>query len=186
MRMKTIDDFDFHNKKALVRVDFNVPLDSRYEITDYTRIDAAEKTIRKILDDGGSAILMSHLGRPKSGPEEKFSLKHLVKPIQDRWKIPVHFSNDSIGEGARQCSSDLKAGEILLLENLRFHAEEAEGDVGFAKELSQLGDMYVNDAFGTAHRAHASTTMIARFFTQKMAGYIMRAEIENVGTTPFK
>ena len=178
--MKTVDSFNFKNKKALVRVDFNVPLNDKYEITDLTRIKAVEPTIRKILNDGGSAILMSHLGRPKSGPEEKFSLKHLVNELSDRFGTLVKFASDCIGEESIELSATLKPGEILLLENLRFHAEEKKGDAGFAQKLAKLGDVYVNDAFGTAHRAHASTSVIAQFFDDKMAGYVMEAELANV------
>ena len=177
--MKTVDSFNFKNKKALVRVDFNVPLNDKYEITDLTRIKAVEPTIRKILNDGGSAILMSHLGRPKSGPEEKFSLKHLVNELSDRFGTLVKFASDCIGEESIELSATLKPGEILLLENLRFHAEEKKGDAGFAQKLAKLGDVYVNDAFGTAHRAHASTSVIAQFFDDKMAGYVMEAELAN-------
>ncbi|MCH7514497.1 MAG: phosphoglycerate kinase [Bacteroidetes bacterium] len=177
--MKTVDSFDFKDKKALVRVDFNVPLNDKYEITDLTRIKAVEPTIRKILNDGGSAILMSHLGRPKSGPEEKFSLKHLVNELSDRFGTMVKFASDCIGEETIELSATLKPGEILLLENLRFHAEEKKGDAGFAQKLAKLGDVYVNDAFGTAHRAHASTSVIAQFFDDKMAGYVMEAELAN-------
>ncbi len=177
--MKTVDSFNFKNKKALVRVDFNVPLNDKYEITDLTRIKAVEPTIRKILNDGGSAILMSHLGRPKSGPEEKFSLKHLVNELSDRFGTMVKFASDCIGEESIELSATLKPGEILLLENLRFHAEEKKGDAGFAQKLAKLGDVYVNDAFGTAHRAHASTSVIAQFFDDKMAGYVMEAELAN-------
>ena len=177
--MKTVDSFNFKNKKALVRVDFNVPLNDKYEITDLTRIKAVEPTIRKILNDGGSAILMSHLGRPKSGPEEKFSLKHLVNELSDRFGTMVKFASDCIGEETIELSATLKPGEILLIENLRFHAEEKKGDAGFAQKLAKLGDVYVNDAFGTAHRAHASTSVIAQFFDDKMAGYVMEAELAN-------
>ncbi len=178
--MKTVDDFDFLGKKVLVRVDFNVPLDKEYHITDDKRIRAAIPTIRKILNDGGSAILMSHHGRPKSGPEEKFSLKHVVKHLMLLLNVTVYFANDCIGEEAEKKSSALKNGEVLLLENLRFHKEEEKGDEAFAKKLAQLGDFYINDGFGTAHRAHASTAVIAKFFPgRKCFGYLMAAEIEN-------
>ena len=177
--MKTVDSFDFKDKKALVRVDFNVPLNDKYEITDLTRIKAVEPTILKILNDGGSVILISHLGRPKSGPEEKFSLKHLVNELSDRFGTLVKFASDCIGEESIELSATLKPGEILLLENLRFHAEEKKGDAGFAQKLAKLGDVYVNDAFGTAHRAHASISVIAQFFDDKMAGYVMEAELAN-------
>ncbi len=177
--MKTIDTYNFLNKKALIRVDFNVPLNDQFEITDFTRIKAAVPTIEKIFNDGGMCILMSHLGRPKDGPEHKFSLNHLVKELSNRFNTEVLFANDCIGTEAFELSNSLKAGQILLLENLRFHAEEKAGDQGFAKKLSELGDVYVNDAFGTAHRAHASTSIIARFFEDKMAGYVMDAELKN-------
>lgn len=178
--MKTIDDINFSGKKALVRVDFNVPLDKEYNITDDTRIIGALPTIKKILSDGGSLILMSHLGRPKAGPEEKFSLKHLVPYLSKVLDREVAFSSDCIGAEAVEKASSLKAGSVLLLENLRFHKEEEAGDETFAKELSKLGDVYVNDAFGTAHRAHASTSVIAQFFPNaKCIGYLMKAELEN-------
>jgi len=179
--MQTIDNFNFKNIKALVRVDFNVPLDDTYHITDTTRIDATIPTIRKIINDGGSVILMSHLGRPKGGPEEKFSLKHLVPYLAEKMNCPVLFADDCIGESARKMAAGLKPGEILLLENLRFYKEEEKGDEGFAKKLSALGDFYVNDAFGTAHRAHASTTVIAKFFPKTKAfGYVMASEVSNL------
>lgn len=177
--MKTIDDINFSNKKALVRVDFNVPLDKDFRITDDTRIRAAVPTINKILKDGGAAILMSHLGRPKGGPEEKFSLKHLVDHLSKTFNTTVKFANDCIGEEAEEKAASLQPGEILLLENLRFHKEETAGDEGFAKKLATLGDVYVNDAFGTAHRAHASTTIVAQFFDTKVCGYVMKAELDN-------
>ncbi|MCB0430761.1 MAG: phosphoglycerate kinase [Flavobacteriales bacterium] len=179
--MKTIDDFDFANKKALVRVDFNVPLDFECRVTDDTRIRMALPTIRKILNDGGSVILMSHLGRPKSGPEDKFSLKHLLPVLKDSLKVPVHFAEDCIGPKAEQAAAGLKGGEVLLLENLRFHKEEEKGDEAFSGKLASLGDVYVNDAFGTAHRAHASTAVIARFFPQaKFFGYLLADEVSNI------
>ncbi|UII27000.1 phosphoglycerate kinase [Fulvivirga maritima] len=177
--MRTIDDINFKGKKALVRVDFNVPLNEKYEITDDTRIKAAVPTIKKILDDGGSAILMSHLGRPKGGPEEKFSLKHLVAELSKRFGTEVKFASDCVGSEAETKAAELKEGEILILENLRFHGEETKGDEAFAKQLSVLGDIYVNDAFGTAHRAHASTSIVAQFFEEKVSGYVMSAELEN-------
>lgn len=177
--MKTIDNYNFSGKKALIRVDFNVPLDNNFMITDDTRLRATVPTIQKILKDGGSVILMSHLGRPKSGPTEEFSLKHLVGYLSDTFKTQVKFADDCIGEQARQKAQDLKSGEILLLENLRFYKEEEKGDAGFAKKLSQLGDVYVNDAFGTAHRAHASTAVIAQYFSDKVCGYVMQAELDN-------
>ena len=176
--MQTIDNFDFNGKRALVRVDFNVPMNAQFEITDTTRIDATIPTIAKILDGGGSVILMSHLGRPKGGPEEKFSLKHLVPYLAKKLNRPVKFADDCIGQSAVDLSGSLKPGDVLLLENLRFYKEEEKGDAGFAKKLSALGDMYVNDAFGTAHRAHASTAIIADFFpVDKMFGYVMANEI---------
>uniref|UniRef100_UPI00404B47AA phosphoglycerate kinase n=1 Tax=Fulvivirga sp. TaxID=1931237 RepID=UPI00404B47AA len=177
--MKSIDDINFSGKKALIRVDFNVPLNAKYEITDDTRIKAAVPTIKKILDDGGSAILMSHLGRPKDGPEEKFSLKHLVKDLSSRFGTEVKFASDCIGSDAKDLAAGLKVGEVLLLENLRFYKEEEKGDTDFAKKLSELGDIYVNDAFGTAHRAHASTSIVAQFFDTKVSGYVMAAELDN-------
>ena len=175
--MKTINDFDFKNKKAIIRVDFNVPLDENFNVTDTTRIDAAKPTIDKILADGGSVILMSHLGRPK-GAEEKYSLKHILKSVSTILGVPVKFAANCVGNEAKNASNDLKAGEVLLLENLRFHKEEEAGDVAFAKELASLGDIYVNDAFGTAHRAHASTTIIAQFFPEaKCFGSLLAKEI---------
>lgn len=177
--MQSVDNYNFGGKKALVRVDFNVPLNDQYQITDDNRIKAVAPTIRKILNDGGSAILMSHLGRPKSGPEEKFSLKHLVDDLSSRFGTTVKFADDCIGEEAFELADSLQPGEILLLENLRFHEEEKAGDETFAKKLSQLGDIYVNDAFGSAHRAHASTSIIALFFDEKACGYVMQAELEN-------
>lgn len=177
--MKTVADYNFSNKKALIRVDFNVPLDVKYNITDDTRIKAALPTLKKILDDGGSAILMSHLGRPKSGPEEKFSLKHLVPHLSEKLGTIVKFVGDCVGVPAEETAAQLSPGEVLLLENLRFHPQETKGDRDFAEALSRLGDVYVNDAFGTAHRAHASTTVVAEFFKDKVAGYVMQAELEN-------
>jgi phosphoglycerate kinase len=177
--MKTVDSFDFSNKKALVRVDFNVPLNDRLEITDDTRIKATIPTIKKILTDGGSCILMSHLGRPKDGPVEKYSLKHLVAPLSLILGVQVKFADDCIGKQASDLAADLKAGEVLLLENLRFYKEEEKGDEAFAEKLSKLGDVWVNDAFGTAHRAHASTAVIGQFFTDKICGKVMQAEIDN-------
>lgn len=178
--MKTLQDFNFSNKKALIRVDFNVPLDAHFNVTDDTRIEAAKPTIDKILNDGGSVILMSHLGRPK-GAEEKYSLRHIVKKTAEVLGRDVKFSEECIGEKAQKAAADLKPGEILLLENLRFHKEEEAGDVGFAKALASLGDIYVNDAFGTAHRAHASTTIIAQFFpNEKCFGTLLAKEIESL------
>ena len=179
--MKTMDTFSFAGKKALIRVDFNVPLNDAFQITDDTRIRAALPTIKKILADGGAVILMSHLGRPKNGPEDAFSLKHLVNHISNLLSVPVSFSQNCIGPEAISATSNLKMGEVLLLENLRFHKEETAGEEGFAKQLSQIGDVYVNDAFGTAHRAHASTTVVAQFFPEnKMFGYLLAKEIESV------
>ncbi|WP_456461693.1 phosphoglycerate kinase [Reichenbachiella sp.] len=177
--MNTLDQFNFEGKKALVRVDFNVPLNAEFEITDDTRIKAATPTIKKILADGGSAILMSHLGRPKDGPEEKFSLKHLVSTLSERFGTTVKFAEDCVGQDAVDLAAGLQAGEVLLLNNLRFYKEETKGDEAFAEKLSKLGDVYVNDAFGTAHRAHASTTIVAKFFTDKVCGYVMQAELDN-------
>ena len=177
--MKTVDSFGFSNKKALVRVDFNVPLNDRLEITDDTRIKATIPTIKKILNDGGSCILMSHLGRPKDGPVEKYSLKHLVAPLSLILGVQVKFADDCIGQQATDFAAELKSGEVLLLENLRFYKEEEKGDVVFAEKLSKLGDVWVNDAFGTAHRAHASTAVIGQFFTEKICGKVMQAEIDN-------
>jgi phosphoglycerate kinase len=178
--MKTLNDFDFKNKKAIIRVDFNVPLDENFNVTDATRIEAAKPTIDAILKQGGSVILMSHLGRPK-GAEEKYSLKHILKTASQILGVPVQFAENCVGEVAQTAAKNLKPGEVLLLENLRFHAEEEAGDVAFAKELASLGDIYVNDAFGTAHRAHASTTIIAQFFpTEKCFGTLLAKEIESL------
>lgn len=177
--MKTINDYNFAGKKALIRVDFNVPLNAQFEVTDDTRIRATVPTITKILNDGGSVILMSHLGRPKTGPEDKYSLKHLVKPLEATFGRPVKFADDCIGEQAQTLAADLKAGEILLLENLRFYKEEEKGDAAFAQKLAALGEVYVNDAFGTAHRAHASTAIIAQFVSEKICGLVMQAELDN-------
>ncbi len=178
--MKTLDDFNFKNKKALIRVDFNVPLNEKFEVTDSTRILSVKPTIIKILEDGGSCILMSHLGRPK-GLQDEFSLRHIVNTVEDILGVEVKFASDCVGKKAIQASTDLQAGEILLLENLRFHQEEKEGNKDFAGQLSKLGDIYVNEAFGTAHRAHASTTVIAQFFQkQKCSGYLMAKEIESI------
>ena len=179
--MKTIDDLNFAEKKALIRVDFNVPLDkTTFAVTDDTRIRAAIPTIKKILTDGGSVILMSHLGRPKEGPIEKYSLKHIVTTLQNLLGTQVQFADDCIGENALKMAASLKSGEVLLLENLRFYKEEEKGDEVFAQKLAALGNVYVNDAFGTAHRAHASTAVIAKFFPNaKMFGYVMANEIAN-------
>lgn len=178
--MKTLNDFDFKNKKALVRVDFNVPLDENFVVTDVNRIEGAKPTIDKIIADGGSVILMSHLGRPK-GKEDKYSLSHIVKTASEVLGVPVIFATDCRGDVAQKAASLLQAGQILLLENLRFYSEEEAGDVAFAKELATLGDIYVNDAFGTAHRAHASTTIIAQFFpNNKCFGALLAKEIESL------
>jgi phosphoglycerate kinase len=177
--MQTVNSYNFAGKRALIRVDFNVPLNERFEITDDTRIKATIPTITKILNDGGSVVLMSHLGRPKDGPTDKYSLKHLVTPLSVVFGRPVKFADDCIGQSALDQASSLQAGEILLLENLRFYKEEEKGNVEFAEKLSKLGDVWVNDAFGTAHRAHASTAVIGQFFTDRVSGYVMQAEIEN-------
>ncbi|MBP6181187.1 phosphoglycerate kinase [Flavobacterium sp.] len=178
--MKTLNDFNFKNKKAIIRVDFNVPLDENFNVTDVTRIEAAKPTIDAILAQGGSVILMSHLGRPK-GAEEKYSLKHILKTTSEVLGVAVQFASNCVGEEAATAAEKLQAGEVLLLENLRFHSEEEAGDVAFAKELASLGDIYVNDAFGTAHRAHASTTIIAQFFpTEKCFGLLLAKEIESL------
>ncbi len=178
--MKTLHNFDFKNKKAIIRVDFNVPLDENFKVTDATRIEAAKPTIVAILAQGGSVILMSHLGRPK-GVQEKYSLKHILKTTSEVLGVPVQFVSDCVGEEAKKADKNLQPGEVLLLENLRFHDEEEAGDVDFAKELASLGDIYVNDAFGTAHRAHASTTIIAQFFPEnKCFGLLLAKEIESL------
>jgi phosphoglycerate kinase len=177
--MKTVDSYNFAGKKALVRVDFNVPLDKQFNITDDTRIKATIPTVMKIVNDGGSAILMSHLGRPKGGPEEKYSLKHILHALKEAFGRDVKFADDCIGQSATDLAAALQPGEILLLENLRFYKEEEKGDVDFAKKLAALGDVWVNDAFGTAHRAHASTAVMGQFFTDRVSGYVMQAELEN-------
>ncbi|MEM9673564.1 MAG: phosphoglycerate kinase [Cyclobacteriaceae bacterium] len=178
--MKTVDDINFSGKKALVRVDFNVPLNKDYNITDDTRMRAAVPTIKKILNDGGAAILMSHLGRPKEGPEEKFSLKHLVDYLSELLDgALVHFASDCVGEEAKSKADSLAVGEVLLLENTRFHKGETKGDEDLAKQMAELGDVYVNDAFGSAHRAHSSTTVVAQHFDEKASGYVMQAELDN-------
>ena len=177
--MKTINDFNFNNKRALIRVDFNVPLDKSFNVTDDNRIRSTIPTLDKILNDGGSCVLMSHLGRPKEGPEEKYSLKHTIKKTEELLGRSVKFASDCIGDEAQTLSAALKPGEILILENLRFYKQEEKGDLAFAEKLSKHGDIYVNDAFGTAHRAHASTTIVAQFFKDKCAGYVMAAELNN-------
>lgn len=181
--MPAIDTYNFSGKKAIIRVDFNVPLNDQFEITDDTRIRAALPTIQKILKDGGSVILMSHLGRPKDAYDEKFSLKHVVSHLSSLLEVEVKMAPDCIGEEVKTMAAGLKAGEVLLLENLRFHVEEKKGNEEFAKQLAELADVYVNDAFGTAHRAHASTAIIAQFVDVKMAGYLMDKEIKFLGDT---
>jgi len=177
--MKTINDINFKGRRALIRVDFNVPLDKSFAVTDDNRIRATIPTLQKILKDGGSCVLMSHLGRPKEGPEEKFSLKHTIQTAEKLLGTAVKFGGDCVGEEAFQTSAALKPGEVLLLVNLRFYKQEEKGDVSFAEKLSRHGNIYVNDAFGTAHRAHASTTIVAQFFKDKCAGYVMAAELDN-------
>ena len=178
--MKTLKDFNFENKKAIIRVDFNVPLNDKFEVTDTTRIQAAKSTIIDILEQGGSCVLMSHLGRPK-GFQDEFSLKHIVKSVTDIIGCKVKFVEDCVGSKVEDAVANLESGEILLLENLRFYAEETKGDVAFAEKLSKFGDIYVNDAFGTAHRAHASTTIIAQFFeSNKCFGNLLAREIESI------
>jgi phosphoglycerate kinase len=179
-QMKTINDFNFKNKKAIIRVDFNVPLNEKFEVTDLTRIQAAKPTIEKVLQDGGAVVLMSHLGRPK-GVESKFSLRHIVDQVAEVMGTRVHFVEDCIGDLVTEAVDRLKSGEILLLENLRFYAEETAGDESFSEKLSKNGDVYVNDAFGTAHRAHASTTIIAKYFSEnKCFGALLAKEIESI------
>ncbi len=179
--MKTVADYNFQNQRAIVRVDFNVPLNANFEITDDSRMKAALPTINKILNDGGSVVLMSHLGRPKDGPTDKYSLHHLVNHLSKLLNREVKFVNDSVGDEVKNVAKNLKSGEVLLLENLRFHKAEEKGDDVFASQLASLADVYVNDAFGTAHRAHASTTIIANHFSteKKMFGFLMAAEVAN-------
>ena len=178
--MKTIHNVNFKDTKALIRVDFNVPLNDQFEVADDTRIVSAKSTILKVLEDGGSCILMSHLGRPKA-QESKFSLRHIVSSLETILGVQVLFSSDCVGEEAQKASDNLKSGQVLLLENLRYHPEETQGDLGFAEALSNLGDFYINDAFGTAHRAHASTTIIAQFFSEnKCFGNLLAQEIESI------
>jgi phosphoglycerate kinase len=176
--MKTINDIHFGGKKALIRVDFNVPLNKEFQVTDITRIKAAKPTIIKVLEDGGAAVLMSHLGRPK-GVEAKFSLGHIVEKVSEVLGVQAKFVDSCVGADAEAAVAALNPGEVLILENLRFHKEETAGDVDFSEQLSKLGDVYVNDAFGTAHRAHASTTVVAQFFEEKVAGLVMEAELVN-------
>jgi phosphoglycerate kinase len=179
--MKTINDFNFSGKKALVRVDFNVPQDDQLKVTDNTRITAVKPTVDKILNDGGAVILMAHLGRPKGEVKDEFSLKHIVEEVSNVLGHQVKFVDECVGEKAEQAAKDLNPGEILLLENLRFHNEEEKGDEAFAEKLSKLGDAYVNDAFGTAHRAHASTAVIAKFFpSTKFFGLLMANELQAI------
>ena len=176
--MKTINDYNFENKKALIRVDFNVPQDENLNVTDDTRIRAAKPTIDKILKDGGAVVLMSHLGRPKGEFNDKYSLKHIASKVSEILGVELIVANDVIGDDAKQKVNNLKPGQVLLLENVRFHNEEEAGDKDFAKELAQFGDIYVNDAFGTAHRAHASTAIIAQFFPEnKCFGLLMEQEL---------
>ncbi len=179
--MKNIDNYDFNGKRVLVRVDFNVPLNENFEITDDTRIRAALPTINRIIEDGGMPILMSHLGRPKDAYDEKFSLKHIVPHLSELLGREVKFAADCIGADTEALAASLQPGDVLLLENLRFHAEEKKGDEGFAAQLAKLADVYVNDAFGTAHRAHASTTIVAKFFPEdKMFGYLIENELKHM------
>ena len=178
--MQTIDSYNFSGKKAIIRVDFNVPLNDQFEITDDTRIRAALPTIKKVLEGNGSVILMSHLGRPK-GAEEKFSLKHIISHLSQLLGCEVKFADDCIGDSAKNMASDLKSGEVMLLENLRYYSEEKKGDEEFAHKLASLADVWINDAFGTAHRAHASTAVIAKFFPEdKMFGYVIEGELNSV------
>ncbi len=180
--MSSINSSNFQNKKAIIRVDFNVPLNDAFEVTDLTRINAAVPTIKTILEKGGAVILMSHLGRPKGEPQDKFSLKHIVSVLSEKIGREVKFIDDCIGEKVQETANALKAGEVLLLENLRFYKEETAGDATFAKKLADLGDVYINDAFGTAHRAHASTAIIASYFSEenKMFGFVIESELEAV------
>lgn len=179
--MQTIHNYDFSGKKALIRVDFNVPLNEKFEITDDTRIRAALPTIKKVMEAGGSPVIMSHFGRPKSGPEDKFSMRHLVAHLSNLLGVEVKLAPDCVGEEVKKMTADLKPGEVLMLENLRFHAGETKGDEEFAKQLAENGDCWINDAFGTAHRAHASTAVIAKFFpNDKMFGYLIESEVESL------
>ena len=179
--MKTINDFNFNNKKAIIRVDFNVPLNDQFQVSDDNRIVAAKPTIDKIVNEGGIAILMSHLGRPKNGPEDKFSLQHIVSKVEEVLGKKVTFIKDSVGEEVEKVVAAAQPGDVILLENLRFYKEEEKGDEAFAEQLSKLGDVYVNDAFGTAHRAHASTTIVAKFFpNNKCFGFLLAKEIESI------
>jgi phosphoglycerate kinase len=177
--MQTVDSFNFAGQKALVRVDFNVPLDKSFAVTDDTRLRAAIPTIKKILTDGGSAILMSHLGRPKGGPEDKYSLRHIIPTLEELLGSSIIFAEECTGPVAEAASTALQRGQVLLLENLRFHKEEEAGDTAFAQQLAKLGTVWVNDAFGTAHRAHASTAVIGQYFKDRICGYVMAAELAN-------
>jgi phosphoglycerate kinase len=180
--MQTIENYDFSGKKALIRVDFNVPLNDKFEITDDTRMRAAIPTIKKVIAGGGSPIIMSHLGRPKSGPEDKFSMRHIVNHLSELLGgTPVKFATDCIGEETKKITAELNAGEVLVLENLRFYKEEEKGNEEFAGKLAENGDCWINDAFGTAHRAHASTAVIAKFFpNDKMFGYLIEGELDSL------
>lgn len=177
--MKTLDDYNFKNKTALIRVDFNVPVDEDGKVGDTTRIEAAKPTIIKILEDGGKVVLMSHLGRPKN-KEPKYSLKQILPTVSEVLGVQTKFVSDCVGKEAEKASKELQTGEVLLLENLRYHEEETKGDKQFAQDLAKLGDIYVNDAFGTAHRAHASTTIVAHYFDDKCFGYLLQKEIESL------
>jgi phosphoglycerate kinase len=180
-KMQTIHNYNFSGKKALIRVDFNVPLNENFEITDDTRMQAALPTIKKVIEEGGSPVIMSHFGRPKSGPEDKFSMRHLVGHLSKLLGVEVKLAPDCIGEEVKNIAAALKPGEVLMLENLRFHAGETKGDEEFAKQLAENGDCWINDAFGTAHRAHASTAVIAKFFpNDKMFGYLIESEVESL------
>jgi phosphoglycerate kinase len=179
--MQTINSYNFKGKKALIRVDFNVPLNENFEITDDTRMTAAVPTIKKVIEAGGSTIIMSHFGRPKNGPEDKYSMKHLHKHLADLLGVEVKLAPDCIGDEVKAIATALKPGEVLMLENLRFHKEEEKGDEAFAGKLAELGDCWINDAFGTAHRAHASTAVIAKFFpNDKMFGYLVESEVASL------
>lgn len=180
--MQTIETYDFSGKRALIRVDFNVPLNDKFEITDDTRMRAALPTIKKVIEKGGSPVIMSHLGRPKDGPEDKFSLRHLVNHLSELLDgAKVNIAPDCIGAETLEMANHVKPGEVLILENLRFHGEETKGDEAFAEQLAKNGDCWINDAFGTAHRAHASTAVIAKFFpNDKMFGYVIGSEIESL------
>ncbi|MBC30302.1 MAG: phosphoglycerate kinase [Muricauda sp.] len=179
--MKTLDDFNFEDKKALIRVDFNVPLDADFNVTDTSRIEAAKPTILKVLEDGGSAVLMSHLGRPKGKVNPDMSLGHICEKVSEIIGVEVKFVEDCVGKKVEEAVGNLEVGEVLLLENLRFYAEEESGDKAFAEQLAKNGDIYVNDAFGTAHRAHASTTIVAQFFPdRKCFGYLLAKEIKAI------